>query len=97
MSTRHIVRISPLHTSILLTVIYSLVAFFFTVITWTFAAIQDAGGSFFKTLVRFDVESVVAEILLKMVLVFVVALVVSMLYNFLAQYLGGIEITLDDD
>ena len=97
MSTRHIVRISPLHTSILLTVIYSLVAFFFTVITWTFAAIQDVGGSFFKTLVRFDVESVVAEILLKMVLVFIVALVVSMLYNFLAQYLGGIEITLDDD
>jgi len=35
--------------------------------------------------------------LLNVVLVFVVALGVSMLYNFLAKYLGGIEITLDDD
>lgn len=97
MSTRHIVRISPLHTSILLTVIYSLVAFFFTVITWVFAAVQDTGGGFLQALGRFDFEGVFAEIILKMVLVFMVALLVSTLYNFFAQYLGGVEITLDDD
>lgn len=96
MSTRHIVRISPLHTSILLTVIYCLVALIIAISALVISAFRESNG-FLSTLSQTDFENILAAILLNVVLVFLVALGVSMLYNFLAKYLGGIEITLDDD
>lgn len=97
MSTRHIVRISPLHTSILLTVIYCLIASIIAITALIVSAFKDSPDGFITALGHADFENVLVAILLNVVLVFVVALGVSMLYNFLAKYLGGVEITLDDD
>ena len=96
MSTRHIVRISPLHTSILLTVIYCLVATVIAVTGLIVGALHDDSG-FLRALQSVALDDLLAGILLNVLLVFIVALIVSMIYNFLAQYLGGIEITVDDD
>lgn len=97
MSTRHIVRISPLHTSILLTVIYCLIASIIAITALIVSAFRDSSDGFVAALSHADFENILVAILLNVVLIFVVALGVSMLYNFLAKYLGGIEITLDDD
>ena len=96
MSTRHIVRISPLHTSILLTIIYCLVAIVIAMTGLIVGALNDNSG-FLRAIQAVALDDLLAGILLNVVLVFVVALIVSMIYNFLAKYLGGIEITLDDD
>lgn len=96
MSTRHIVRISPLHTSILLTVIYCLVAFIIA-LTALIASAFEGGSGLVDAISKSDITNVLAAILLNVILVFIVALGVATLYNFLAKYLGGIEITLDDD
>ncbi|TDR30993.1 hypothetical protein [Hydromonas duriensis] len=97
MSTRHIVRISPLHTSILLTVIYCLVALVVAISALVVTAFRESSSGFLASLSQADFENILAAILLNVVLVFLVALGVSTLYNFLAKYLGGFEITLDDD
>lgn len=97
MSTRHIVRISPLHTSILLTVIYCLIASIIAITALVVSAFRDSSDGFVSALSHADFENILVAILLNVVLIFVAALGVSMLYNFLAKYLGGIEITLDDD
>ena len=96
MSTRHIVRISPLHTSILLTIIYCLVAIVIAATGLIVGALNDNSG-FFRALQSVALDDLLAGILLNVLLVFIVALIVSTIYNFLAKYLGGIEITLDDD
>ena len=96
MSTRHIVRISPLHTSILLTIIYCLVAIVIAATGLIVGALNDNSG-FLRALQSVALDDLLAGILLNVLLVFIVALIVSTIYNFLAKYLGGIEITLDDD
>ena len=96
MSTRHIVRISPLHTSILLTIIYCLVAIVIAATGLIVGALNDNSG-FLRPLQSVALDDLLAGILLNVLLVFIVALIVSTIYNFLAKYLGGIEITLDDD
>lgn len=96
MSTRHIVRISPLHTSILLTIIYCLVAIVIAATGLIVGALNDNSG-FLRALQSVALDDLLTGILLNVLLVFIVALIVSMIYNFLAKYLGGIEITLDDD
>ena len=96
MSTRHIVRISPLHTSILLTIIYCLVAIVIAATGLIVGALNDNAG-FLRALQSVALDDLLAGILLNVLLVFIVALIVSTIYNFLAKYLGGIEITLDDD
>ena len=96
MSTRHIVRISPLHTSILLTIIYCLVAIVIAATGLIVGALNDNSG-FLGALQSVALDDLLAGILLNVLLVFIVALIVSTIYNFLAKYLGGIEITLDDD
>lgn len=96
MSTRHIVRISPLHTSILLTIIYCLVAIVVAITGLVVGALNDNSG-FLRAIQSVAIDDLLTGIFLNVLLVFIVALIVSMIYNFLAQYLGGIEITLDDD
>lgn len=96
MSTRHITRISPLHTSILLTIIYCLVATVIAITGLVVGALNDNSG-FLRAIQSVAVDDLLAGIFLNVLLVFIVALIVSMLYNLLARYLGGIEITLDDD
>ncbi|MGL4767480.1 MAG: DUF3566 domain-containing protein [Formosimonas sp.] len=96
MSTRHIVRISPLHTSILLTIIYCLVAMVIAV-TGIVVGALEGGSGFLHALQSIAIDDLLTGIFLNVLLVFIVALIVAMIYNFLAQYLGGIEITLDDD
>ena len=96
MSTRHIIRISALHTSILLTIIYCLVAIVIAATGLIVGALNDNSG-FLRALQSVALDDLLAGILLNVLLVFIVALIVSTIYNFLAKYLGGIEITLDDD
>lgn len=96
MSTRHIVRISVLHTSILLTLIYCIVALFVTLIGTLVLSIDGGHDDFFQ-LITSGVDKLLAGALVNIVLVFLASVFVSLVYNFLAKYLGGIEITLDDD
>ena len=96
MSTRHIVRIAPLHTSILLTLVYCFIALAIA-LTGTFAAWVRDEASLLEFFEQIDVANVLTGIFLNVVLVFIGALLVSFTYNFLAKYFGGFEITLDDD
>ena len=78
MTTRHIVRINPLHCSIL-----------FTTVSSGFDLKQAFAG--------LTAETVWSAVAINLVLVFVGSFLLTQIYNFLAKYLGGIEITLDDD
>lgn len=96
MSTRHIVRVSPLHISILLTVIY--VIFALIVMGFgTLLALFTPNFSFAQAFADISSGAVISGIALNLVLVFIGSFLLTLIYNWLAQYLGGIEITLDDD
>lgn len=96
MSVRHIVRVSPLHTSILLTLIYCAVAIMVGLVGLVTGALTQQNGEF-THFVQSATIDLLWGILLNIILVFCIALLVSVTYNFLARHLGGFEITLDDD
>ena len=96
MSTRHIVRVNPLHSSILLTVIYSVAALIVFLIGFLFT-IVSTGFDFSQAFAGLTAEAVWSAVAINLVLVFCGSFLLTIIYNFLAKYLGGIEITLDDD
>lgn len=96
MSTRHIVHINPLHSSILITVIYVILAIFIFLVGAVLNSISS--GMQFGTLFdRFSAEELWSALAINLVLVFAASFLITSVYNWLAKYLGGIEITLDDD
>lgn len=96
MSIRHIVRVSPIHTSILLTLVYCAVAIMIGLVGLVSGAVMLQEGELIHFL-QSATSDLLLAVVLNIVLVFFVALLVSLTYNFLAKYLGGIEIILDDD
>ena len=96
MSTRHIVRINPLHSSILLTVLYTVSALIVFLIGLVFTTVSS-GFDFGHTFDGLTADAVWSAVAVNLVLVFIGSFLLTMVYNFLAKYLGGIEITLDDD
>ena len=96
MSTRHIVRIAPLHTSILITFVYSLVAALVVLTGSVFLAIEGGLTDVMTSLTN-SIDTLLAGALLNILFVFLISLLISGVYNLLAKHLGGIEITLDDD
>lgn len=96
MSTRHIVRIAPLHTSILFTLVYCLVAILVVLTGSIFLSIEGGLSDVISTLTN-SIDALLAGALLNILFVFIISLLVSGVYNLLAKHLGGIEITLDDD
>ena len=95
MSTRHIVRVNPLHSSILLTVIYSVAALIVFLIGFLFTSVST-GFDFSQAFAGLTAEAVWSAVAINLVLVFCGSFLLTIIYNFLAKYLGGIEITLDD-
>ena len=96
MSTRHIVRVNPLHSSILLTVMYTIAALTVFLFGFLFTTIST-GFNFSQAFAGLTAEAVWSAIAINLVLVFIGSFLLTLIYNFLAKYLGGIEITLDDD
>ena len=96
MSTRHIVRIAPLHTSILFTLIYCLVAVLVVLTGSVFLAIEGGLTDVMTSLTN-SIDTLLTGALLNILFVFLISLLISGVYNLLAKHLGGIEITLDDD
>lgn len=96
MSTRHIVRINPLHSSILLTVLYTVSALIVFLIGLVFTTVSS-GFDFGHVFDGLTADAVWSAVAVNLVLVFIGSFLLTMVYNFLAKYLGGIEITLDDD
>ena len=96
MSTRHIVRINPLHSSILLTVMYSVAALIMFLIGFVFTTVST-GFDFGHAFDGLTASALWSAVAINLVLVFVGSFLLTLIYNFLAKYLGGIEITLDDD
>ena len=96
MSTRHIVRIAPLHTSILFTLVYCLVAILVVLTGSIFLSLEGGLSDVISTLTN-SIDALLAGALLNILFVFIISLLVSGVYNLLAKHLGGIEITLDDD
>ena len=96
MSTRHIVRVNPLHSSILLTVIYTIAAFVVFLFGFLLTTVSS-GFDLQKAFAGFSAEALWSAIAINLVLVFIGSFLLTLIYNFLAKYLGGIEITLDDD
>ena len=96
MSTRHIVRVNPLHSSILLTVMYTVAALTVFLIGFLFTTIST-GFNLKQAFAGFTAEAVWSAVAINLVLVFLSSFLLTLIYNFLAKYLGGIEITLDDD
>ncbi len=96
MSTRHIVRINPLHSSILLTVMYSVAALILFLIGFVFTTVST-GFDFGHAFDGLTASALWSAVAINLVLVFVGSFLLTLIYNFLAKYLGGIEITLDDD
>ena len=96
MSTRHIVRINPLHSSILLTVMYSVAALTVFLLGFLFTTVS-AGFDLQHSFDGLTAEALWSGVAINLVLVFLGSFLLTMIYNFLAKYLGGIEITLDDD
>lgn len=96
MSVRHIVRVSPIHTSILLTLVYCSVAIMIGLVGLVSGALMLREGELIHFL-QSATSDLLWAVVLNIVLVFFVSLLVSVVYNFLAKYLGGVEITLDDD
>lgn len=97
MSTRHIVRIAPLHTSILLTLIYCLVAAIVVVFGAVLMAFFGEHNESLLAVLSREADVLLAGALLNIAVAFIISMLISLVYNFLAKYLGGIEITLDDD
>ena len=96
MSTRHIVRINPLHSSILLTVLYTVSALIVFLIGLVFTTVSS-GFDFGHAFDGLTADAVWSAVAVNLVLVFIGSFLLTMVYNFLAKYLGGIEITMDDD
>ncbi len=96
MSTRHIVRVNPLHSSILLTVIYSIAAVIVFLLGFVLTTI-NTGFDFKQAFEGLSAETVWSAVAINLILVFFGSFLLTLIYNFLAKYLGGIEITLDDD
>ena len=96
MSTRHIVRINPLHSSILLTVMYSVAALILFLIGFVFTTVST-GFDFGHAFDGLTASALWSAVAINLVLVFVGSFLLTLIYNFLAKYLGWIEITLDDD
>ncbi len=96
MTTRHIVRINPLHSSILLTVMYTVTALIVFLLGFLFTTVSS-GFDLQQAFVGLTAETVWSAVAINLVLVFIGSFLLTLIYNFLAKYLGGIEITLDDD
>lgn len=96
MSTRHIVRIAPLHTSILITFVYSLVAALVILTGAVLLSVLDFHIEALDDLIN-DSALLISTALLNVTVIFLISLATSLIYNLLAKHLGGIEITLDDD
>ena len=96
MSTRHIVRVNPLHSSILLTVIYTIAAVIVFLIGFVITTI-NTGFDLQQAFAGFSAQELWSAVAINLILVFIGSFLLTLIYNFLAKYLGGIEITLDDD
>ena len=96
MSTRHIVRINPLHSSILLTVMYTVAALIVFLIGFLFTTVSS-GFSLKQAFAGVAAETLWSAVAINLLMVFIGSFLLTLIYNFLAKYLGGIEITLDDD
>ncbi len=96
MTTRHIVRINPLHSSILLTVMYTIIALIVFLISFVLTTVST-GFDFGHAFDGLTADALWSAVAINLVLVFIGSFLLTMVYNFLAKYLGGIEITLDDD
>ena len=96
MTTRHIVRIIPLHCSILFTVMYTIFALIVFLIGFLFTTVSS-GFDLKQAFAGLTAETVWSAVAINLVLVFAGSFLLTLIYNFLAKYLGGIEITLDDD
>lgn len=96
MSTRHIVRVNPLHSSILITVLYSIAALTVFLIGFLLASITPGIG-IKEAVANFPSAEIWSAVAINLILVFFGSFLLTLIYNFLAKYLGGIEITLDDD
>ena len=96
MTTRHIVRINPLHCSILFTVMNTNFALIVFLIGFLFNT-ASSGFDLKQAFAGLTAETVWSAVAINLVLVFVGSFLLTQIYNFLAKYLGGIEITLDDD
>lgn len=96
MTTRHIVRINPLHSSILLTVMYTITALIVFLLGVLFTTVSS-GFDLKQFFAGLTAEAVWSAVAINLVSVFAGSFLLTLIYNFLAKYLGGIEITLDDD
>ncbi len=96
MTPRHIVRIHPLYCSILFPLLYTIFALIVFLIGFLFTTVSS-GFDLKQAFAGLTAETVWSAVAINLVLVFVGSFLLTQIYNFLAKYLGGIEITLDDD